>query len=126
MKALILDDDFSVRAIMIRMMAALEYNSQACSNVPDALAAAARQKFDVVITDYNLGADQMNGAEFALYLRAHYQDDCPPIILCSGDLGNLDRERLKDVVDAFLQKPVSREEIRAALDKVKKVKIPIS
>ena len=83
-----------------------------------ALQAARREKFDLVISDYQMPV--MNGLEFCRQLRKLNAYCDVPVILCSAKGYEIDEARLRDElgIAAFVFKPFSPREITELVDEL--------
>jgi DNA-binding NtrC family response regulator len=112
MKVLVLDDEPSVRRVFRRMIARSTVKVVEAGSVKEARAAMRAGRCDVLIADVAL--PDGDGLDFVTRtLRA--QPDLKAIVL-TGDPSRERRRRAKDAGAAFLDKPVTREDLAAAVD----------
>jgi CheY-like chemotaxis protein len=108
-KALVVDDDDSVRNVLHRLLEAHQYEVEATGNPEKALEIIADRRFDVVFTDYEMPG--INGIELTRVVRKKSPHSI--VILMTGrPAPDLFRS---SGADGFLQKPFSDEALRAAL-----------
>ncbi len=83
-----------------------------------AVQAARREKFDLVITDYQMPV--MNGLEFCRRLRSLNAYHDVPVILCSAKGHEIDEARLREElgIAAVVFKPFSPREITELVDEL--------
>ncbi len=106
--ALIVDDDVVALIVVRHMLETLGLEVVQAANVPAARAALATRRFDVVIADYSMPG------ETGLALLDDV--DGTPFVLLSGVIEReLALHTTADAVTAHLSKPVSTEELRAAV-----------
>lgn len=79
MKILIVDDDPMIRQMLRRQLVGHEIRE--AEGYSSALYAANKERFDLVISDVQMGADG-TGFDLARALRAFV--DAPKVVLCSG------------------------------------------
>lgn len=106
-RVLVIDDDETVREGMARLLEDWGCTCVAVETIEEALAAARRQRPDVVISDYRL-REQRTGSEAIAALRAELGADLPALLV-TGDTAP---ERLRESAAAnvpLLHKPVSAQ-----------------
>ena len=113
-RILIVDDDPTVRDVLLRMVRMDHHEAVAVDSGPAALAELDKGTFDVVVTD--LGMPQMDGAQ----LSAEVHRRCPDaiIVLATGWSPDQDemRERFEHVA-LTVSKPVEYEDFAATIDR---------
>jgi PAS domain S-box-containing protein len=111
--ALLVDDDDVVRLTTQAMLEHLGYHVEACMSARHGMAAlASERRFELVCTDYLLG-ETLNGADVVQQARR-----CQPqaLVLLSSGWTREDLSAEKPAsFDAFLAKPFTLRELRAAL-----------
>ncbi|MCD8519825.1 MAG: response regulator [Alphaproteobacteria bacterium] len=108
---LVVDDQDSVRAILIEMLERMGYTAHPCENGVEALTLLREEPeyFDLVVTDQNMPV--MTGME--LVQQTHFTLPGMPFILVSG----YSQERLQDIMNehpsikAILRKPISGDQL---------------
>jgi CheY-like chemotaxis protein len=108
-RALVVDDDDSIRNVLHALLEAHHYEVEATGNPQKAIEVIAHRKFDVVFTDYEMPG--MNGTQLTRILREKSPHSI--VILMTG-LAASDLF-LSSGADGFLQKPFSEDALRAAL-----------
>jgi CheY-like chemotaxis protein len=114
---LVVDDDEGFTEMMQQSLTRLNYTGATCNDPLEALNlfASMPDRFDVVIVDEIMPG--MKGTDLTIRLL-QIKDDLPVILLTGhGDIIPLDTVRASGV-RTVLSKPVLREDLRAALDKV--------
>ncbi|MEW5422002.1 response regulator [Amorphus sp. 3PC139-8] len=114
--ALLVDDDAEIRRVMHRHLQDLGFEVVEEADGESALAALEQRSFDVVVTDYSLGGG-ISGAE----LVTRCEENWPGMaeVMCSGlpEVAGLgDGARRSNF--AFLLKPVTRQSLGTALQRV--------
>lgn len=102
---LIIDDDEDMRAYLHGILTSAGFSASCCDNGPAALDLTKRERFHVIITDYQMAG--MNGADITRELRIRYPDSL--IIGMSG--GRKEKDFFEAGADAFCEKPFSPKKI---------------
>ncbi len=83
----------------------------------DAMRLLPRSRFDLVITDINM--PDVNGLELIHFIRRSQQYRSTPLVIISTQATERDVERGKKLgADAYVPKPFTPEELRAACEKL--------
>jgi two-component system, chemotaxis family, CheB/CheR fusion protein len=115
--ALVVDDVADVTEMLEILLSHAGYQVVTASSARDALAAAQRNQFDVVISD--IGMPEMNGYELAKALRASPGYENIPMIAVTGYSMFNDREQsLRSGFTAHMTKPIDP---RALLDLIEQL-----
>jgi signal transduction histidine kinase/CheY-like chemotaxis protein len=109
---LVLDDEADVREAMRTLLEELECTVMLAGDPPEALAAAARQRPDLILADLRL-RDHQSGIDAVRQIRA----ECGsiPALLVTGDIGS---DRLREVAASGLarrSKPLTEHELLAGI-----------
>ena len=119
MRALIIDDNETMREAMAQILAKLPISVVQAADGESALAALAEQPFDLVVTDYRLPG--MNGLQVLQEIKAR----CPATeVLVITAYGTIDLavQAMHSGAADFITKPFSQEEFRLRIQKmVKKI-----
>ncbi len=116
-RILFVDDEFAIRKLMEMVLEKLGY---AVSNAADGLQAlelfrAAPLRFDLVISDMTM--PDMTGDQLVVELKKIRPD--LPVIICTGYGKSMSEELSEQIgVNAFLGKPVNKEELARTIRKV--------
>jgi len=102
---LVIDDDENMRAYLHDILTSAGFSASCCDNGPAALDLAKRERFRVIITDYQM--EGMNGADITRELRMRYPDSL--IIGMSG--GRKEKDFFEAGADAFCKKPFSPKKL---------------
>lgn len=102
---LIIDDDGNMRAYLHGILTSAGFSASCCDNGPAALDLTKRERFHVIITDYQM--EGMNGADVTRELRIRYPDSL--IIGMSGGLK--EKAFFEAGADAFCRKPFSSKKL---------------
>ncbi len=116
-KILIVDDRMEVLKMIGRFLDKKRFAAYLSDSVEKALRLCEETKFDLVISDFDLG--KYSGIELINKIRKRY----PKIktILMSGSF-MFDEEMLRiERIDAFLQKPFEVKELRELIKRILKV-----
>ena len=82
----------------------------------DVLEALERQPYDIIFMDLKMPV--MTGIEATRKIRERWPDKGPKIIAVSAyTLGDNNADRLNAGLDGYIQKPVQKEDMAAALEK---------
>ncbi len=106
-KILAVDDDFLVRESLKPLLEKYGFNVTFASNGKEAIALAARERFDLVLTDLKM--PEMNGIETLKEIRkqqdAVHAPKVPEIVLTAYDTPELKAEAERMGVRDFIMKP---------------------
>lgn len=120
---LIVDDDYSARSLLNRMLNSVSPGSTVLSakDAPSALEILSEQSVDLILTDYEMPL--MNGFEFIQQVRQ--QTSTLPILLMTVHDGIDHLAQRKHVkFDAFLQKPIEMDLLTVTLARLLPHAIP--
>jgi CheY-like chemotaxis protein len=107
---LVVDDEFDVLSAYTMLFEYRGYRVRTAGNGEEALVVAARERPDIVVSDYMMPV--MDGAQFCLLWRADPDFRQIPFILCSAGL--LRRDEVLPY-DTFFRKPVPFEQLLAEI-----------
>jgi signal transduction histidine kinase/ActR/RegA family two-component response regulator len=112
---LLVEDHVVNQTVMMAMLARLGYAADCVANGQDAVEAAARQRYDVILMDVQMPG--MDGLEATRRIRAQQAGDRRPFIIAvTGHAMSSDRESCVAAgMDDFLEKPVKLSDLGAAL-----------
>lgn len=111
-KALLVDDNTFVRAVLSEQLDKLGYNYCLASDGVEALVKFGQTQFDIVITDINM--PRMDG--YALTLKLREQEKHTPIIGITADpQSEILHHALQAGMDSWLAKPISLIQLRNCL-----------
>lgn len=118
-KILIVDDELSVREMLVSMIASDECEITALSNATDALAACKTLVPDLIITDIVMPGK--NGIDLIMTLKKEHPE--LPIIAISGGggiAGRYDYLEIAKLVGAnnIIKKPFSMKDMRSAVSNI--------
>jgi CheY-like chemotaxis protein len=99
-RILLVDDNPDGLSARKQVLEELGHRIATAANGPDALDQFARQKFDLVVTDYKM--PRMDGAELIVRLRKHSPE--LPVILISGYVDALGLSEESTGADVVIQK----------------------
>ena len=117
---LLVDDDRSVRRYLEVTLQRAGYKVITAEDGLQGMRCALTSKVDVVLTDAIM--PQMNGRELARFLRSNPKLAKLPIVLITGQENDEASKTDKNLIDAFLYKPVKADELKECLAKV----VPVS
>ena len=113
-RALVIDDDASVRRALVEAVALLGYEADAAANGPEGMALFVRSRYDVVLTDLTMPG--MTGWQVLDTIRELNQRI--PVILVTGAPVGPDDRRLSRPGVALVRKPLDAGALEAALARV--------
>ncbi len=111
MRALIVDDDPSMRRVFWRCLSMWGWQAEECRSIADALAAFPRESFDLALCDVDLP----DGDGIALAQALLKTKPSLIVVIVSGSLDNLDRAR-EHGLKARLRKPFALDELKTLLE----------
>lgn len=113
---ILLAEDNSINALVLtKILEKMGHSVIAVTNGIDAVEAARKEPFDLILLDLHMPI--MNGIEAMKMLRDEHQEKCPPIIAVTANALKGDRENcLAAGMDEYISKPVKREVIIKMLD----------
>lgn len=110
-RTLHVEDNAEIRSIVRYFLRKERYDVTFAETGDDALAQAARDRYDVIIMDVNLG-DGMDGVETTRLIRKIKEYKDVPIIAVTANLSPNIREHCMEAgMDAFLPKPFQKEDL---------------
>lgn len=113
---LLVEDDRSVRRYLEVTLQRAGYKVITAEDGIEGMKCALTAKVDVVLTDAVM--PQMNGRELARFLRNNPNLAKLPIVLLTGQENDHASKSDKNLIDAFLFKPVKAEELKKCLAKL--------
>jgi CheY-like chemotaxis protein len=117
-RALVVDDAPDVTEMLSLLLQYAGYEVVTVYSGHQALDAALRESFDVVVSD--IGMPGMNGYELAESLRASERYRATPLIAVTGFSMYDDRDRaLASGFDAFLTKPVNPRDLISLVERLR-------
>lgn len=112
MRALIVDDDPSMRHMFGRCLSLWGWQAQECRSIAAALVAFPKESFDLALCDVDLpDGDGITLAQAFLKAKPSLI-----VVIVSGSLDNLDRAR-RAGLEARLQKPFELAELKALIER---------
>jgi len=116
-KILIADDDYINRRLLISLLREALYQIEVfeVTNGYDALKVCHDEDIQLILLDIEM--PQMDGSDFIdYYNESDYLPDIPIIIVSSNDLRS--KELLEKGADIFILKPVTKDKINSAIQRV--------
>lgn len=111
-RALLADDEEGVRQVLRLLLESLGLQVTEAINGREALEVYRREKFDVVVTDYNM--PEKRGDTLAREIKGLNPQQ--HIVMISGFAGRLlHNGKLPDFIDALLPKPCTLKELACAI-----------
>ena len=107
-RVLVVDDDPDIAQYVRTVLTKAGMTAVACFDPLEALALAAREQFDAVVTDIEMPG--MNGLEFLGRLR-ELQTDLPVAVMTAHASVDYAVEALRRNADEFMVKPVRRDDV---------------
>ena len=108
-KVLVIEDTDIIRDFLCELLRTSGFEVRGCDNGMSGLETAAKEGFDVVITDYDMPA--MNGADVTRHLRSAF----PASIILGVSCADKEADFLGAGANAFLMKPYRPAELLAIL-----------
>jgi two-component system chemotaxis response regulator CheY len=118
MKILLIDDSSTMRMLMVKMLREMGYSDFiAVDNAEEAIPLAFNNKFDVILTDWNL--PKMSGLDLVKHLKTSPTTKNIPIIMVTSihDRAAI-LKALKTGVQGYILKPVNKEIVQTKLKEV--------
>lgn len=111
-RVLVVDDDPDIAQFVRTVLSKAGMHAVACFDPLEALALAARESFDAVVTDIEMPG--MNGLEFLGRLR-ELQTEMPVAVMTAHASVDYAVEALRRNADEFMVKPVRRDDVVATV-----------
>lgn len=111
-RVLVVDDDPDIAQFVRTVLSKAGMHAVACFDPLEALALAARESFDAVVTDIEMPG--MNGLEFLGRLR-ELQTELPVAVMTAHASVDYAVEALRRNADEFMVKPVRRDDVVATV-----------
>jgi YesN/AraC family two-component response regulator len=108
-KLLFVDDEPTIRLTLPKILELHEFEVKAAANVGDALALIQREKFDVLLSDLNIG-EPSDGFTVVSAMR-RIQPDAITIIITGFPAFETALEAIRGQVDDYIVKPARTEEL---------------
>ncbi|HET9200091.1 MAG TPA: ATP-binding protein, partial [Dehalococcoidia bacterium] len=116
-RILVADDEESIRAVLLQMLAGDGHEVVTAEDGAQALAALSRQDFDLVITDLKM--PEISGQELYAEIQASNPELARRVIFITGDTLNEQTRAFVDSLDnPTLEKPFRLERLRALISQV--------
>ena len=118
-RVLLAEDNLINQKVAVQILATLGYRADLAANGLEVLQALERQPYDIILMDVQM--PEMDGLEAARRLVARQPDRTrrPWIIALTANAVQGDREICLDAgMDDYISKPISREDLAAALERV--------
>jgi two-component system, sensor histidine kinase len=112
---LVADDNDGLRMALTTVLQVMGYSADAVGDGRQAVEAAARKRYDVVLM--NIEMPVMDGRQAAVRLHEDHAGDCPWIVAHSG--GDEDRDYFAAFgMDDLVRKPVYFDDLRSMLHRL--------
>lgn len=119
-RVLLVDDSKSIRTLLKIYLMARNFEYVEAESGEEALRQLEAGAVDLVLTDYRM--EGMNGAEFAVQVRAHKNARISrtPILMMTGDpnVAEIRAMGQKAGINAFVRKPVSCAQLMTLVDTI--------
>ena len=114
-RVLIVEDNPHMR-LLLRHLLQPHFDLELVDRVDDAIEAATRQRFDLLLLDINLG-EQQTGIDLLNHLRRMVPYDTTPAVACTAYARQSDRDRfLARGFDDYVAKPFTREQLYTTIE----------
>jgi CheY-like chemotaxis protein len=110
LRILLVEDNVVNQKVALRMLARLGYQADLATNGLEAVQAAGRQRYDLILMDVQMPV--MDGLEATQLIRSHPAGDQDPIIVAMTAAAMLEDKRacLAAGMNAYISKPVKVEQ----------------
>ena len=113
-RALVIDDCDAVRATLVTMLAAIDYDVRTASSGAQGLEQIAVSRVSISLAIVDMQMPGLSGAQTLLHLRDRFSD--LPAVLISGREQSFFKDELDHLSDfVFLQKPFSHAQLTSAI-----------
>lgn len=116
LRILVVEDDTDLGAVLATLLASAGYEVFQAGNGVEALEIARRDGVTAIVTDYVM--PELDGEQLAVCLRADPATAEIPLLLLTGAPLDQKRERLAELFDEVMEKPVDSAELLAFLTAV--------
>lgn len=116
LRILVVEDDTDLGAVLATLLASAGYEVFQAGNGVEALEIARRDGVAAIVTDYVM--PELDGEQLAVCLRADPATAEIPLLLLTGAPLDQKRERLAELFDEVMEKPVDSAELLAFLTAV--------
>jgi two-component system, sensor histidine kinase len=112
---LLAEDNYVNALVLTKTLEKIGHKVTVVTNGIDAIEAAHKEKFDLILMDLHMPI--MNGFEALKILKEEHKEKCPPIIAVTANALKGDREKcLAAGMDEYISKPIKREVILKIID----------
>jgi len=112
-RILVVDDDRASCELLREIFATEGWETESALSPEEALSAAARGRFDLVVSDINL-----ESAQTGLDILRELRETCPVILVTGWGIQLEDRILVESGVSAVVAKPFTIEEVLATVERV--------
>ncbi len=119
LRALVIDDESSIRHLLSEVLDSLGFHVDAAADGRAGLALYEERIYELVVTDLNMPG--LSGWEVVEGVRR--RGPAAGLIMVTGSAENLDRERARAQALVLLQKPFRIEELRNAIEEALRSKM---
>jgi signal transduction histidine kinase/DNA-binding response OmpR family regulator len=114
LRILLAEDNVINQKVGLLMLSKLGYRAELAANGLEALEAAKKTSFDLILMDIQM--PEMDGVESSRLIRRELGDKCPYLVALTAEALEGDRERLLAFgFDAYLSKPLAPEGLQTVL-----------
>jgi CheY-like chemotaxis protein len=114
LRILLAEDNVINQQVGLLMLSKLGYRAELAANGLEALEAAKKTSFDLILMDIQM--PEMDGVESSRLIRRELGDKCPYLVALTAEALEGDRERLLAFgFDAYLSKPLAPEGLQTVL-----------
>lgn len=114
---LIVEDD-NISLFVLRKMLESDYTVHSASNSREAFYKIKEITIDLILMDINLGEDSLDGIKLMKEIRANaVHQNLPVFAITSYAMAEDQSNFLQEGFDAFLPKPVKKDDLNKALEK---------
>jgi PAS domain S-box-containing protein len=114
LRILLAEDNLINQKVVLKMLAGFGYTADLANNGRDAVQAALRVPYDLILMDIQM--PEMDGIQAAALIRAEQKSDSPSIIALTAEALEHDEQRfLSNGFDGYLSKPLQVAKLKSAL-----------
>ncbi len=115
LRILLVEDDLINRKVVLHMLKTMGYSADCAVNGQEAVEAATKQQYDLILMDMQMPV--MDGLEAAMQLRKMKHPEM--IVALTADAAETDRLAATQAgMNGFLTKPVSADDLHAVLTRL--------
>jgi two-component system, cell cycle response regulator DivK len=116
MKSVLYIEDDAINALIVRKLLQKDFSVVLATNEDTCLAALDKQRFDLILSDINLGENSINGIELMSKIRQHANGKGTKILAVTAFAQPEDRAKFLNAgFDGYVVKPIDPLELLNAI-----------